>query len=101
MEEVAPEVVLGATYQLNKRIYAGVEMRNHNAFMNDAATGDLKYAYSSLYAGPVISYTAESWWVTLTVLPQLPALSKADGGSILVLDDGEKLNARLLFSFHI
>lgn len=101
LEEVAPEVVLGATYQLHKGVYAGVEVRNHNAFMNNAAKSELEYEYSSLYAGPVISYTAESWWVTLTVMPQLPALSKADGGSILVLDDGERLNARLLFSFHI
>jgi hypothetical protein len=101
LEEIAPDVVLGATCQLGKGFYAGVELNNHNAFIKNAASGDLEHEFSSLYAGPVVSYTTPSWWVTLSVLPQLPALSKREGGSILELDDGEKLNARLLLSFHL
>ncbi len=100
LEEVAPDFTLGAAYELAKGFHAGVELRNHNVFLANASE-ELEHEFSALYAGPVVSYATESWWMTLTVLPQLPALAKEEGGSILVLDDGEKLNARLLFSFHI
>jgi hypothetical protein len=62
---------------------------------------DMSFEFSALYAGPVISYATQSWWMTFSVLPQLPALYKKSEGSILELDDGEKINARLDFSFHI
>ncbi|MDB5104970.1 MAG: conserved hypothetical secreted protein [Fibrobacteres bacterium] len=100
LEEIAPDLALGASYEIAKGFHAGLEFRNHNAFVKSAA-GDLEHEFSALYAGPVVSYATESWWMTFSLLPQLPALSKAEGGSILVLDDGEKINARLLFSFHI
>ena len=101
LEEVAPDITLGATYEVKPGFHAGVELRNHNAIVKSSASGDLEHEFSALYAGPVLAYATESWWMTFSVLPQLPALSKASGGSILVLDDGEKINARLLFSFHI
>lgn len=100
LEEIAPDITLGASYEISKGFHAGLEVRNHNAFVM-APSGDYEHEFSALYAGPVVSYATESWWMTFTLMPQLPALSKAEGGSILVLDDGEKINARLLFSFHI
>lgn len=100
LEEIAPDITLGASYEVCKGFHAGLEVRNHNAFVM-APSGDYEHEFSALYAGPVVSYATESWWMTFTLLPQLPALSKEEGGSILVLDDGEKINARLLFSFHI
>jgi len=100
LEEIAPDLSLGASYEIKPGFMAGLELRNHNAIAK-AEGEDLAYRFSALYAGPVVSYATQSWWVTLSVLPQLPALSKESGGSILELDDGEKVNARLLFSFHI
>ncbi len=100
LAEIAPDASLGATYALAKGVHLGVEARNHNAVLKNDS-GRMEHAFSALYAGPVIAYATESWWMTFSVLPQLPALSKAEGGSILELDDGEKINARLLFSFHI
>jgi hypothetical protein len=101
LEEISPELDLGLTYELAKGFHAGLEFRNSNVIeKND--DGDLEYLNSALFLGPVVSYAAESWWVTLTVLPQLPAL-KTEAGTkpILDLEDHEKVNARLLFSFHI
>jgi hypothetical protein len=100
LEEIAPDLTLGATYELAKGFHAGLEIRNHNAFVKNGED-EMEHEFSAVYAGPVVSYATESWWMTFTLLPQLPALSKEEGGSILVLDDGEKINARLLFSFHI
>jgi hypothetical protein len=101
LEEIAPDLTLGGAYEFTKGFYAGLELRNHNAFLKSGDSEDLEHEFSALYFGPVVSYATESWWMTFTVLPQLPALSKESGGSMFVLDDGEYLNARLLFSFHI
>jgi hypothetical protein len=100
LEEIAPDLTLGATFEVSKGFHAGLEARNHNAIVKNADE-EMEHEFSALYLGPVVSYATESWWMTFSLLPQLPALSKAEGGSILVLDDGEKINARLLFSFHI
>lgn len=101
LEEIAPDFSLGVSRDLGRGMHAGLEMRNHNAILKDEDTGDWEHEFSALYLGPVFSYATESWWMTFSVLPQWPALSKKSGGSILELDDGEKINARLLFSFHI
>lgn len=101
LEEMVAEVDLGASYQLNPHLAVGLELRNHNEFAKEAGSEEFEYEHSALFLGPNISYATESWWVSFTVLPQLPALMKEEGGSILVLDEHEKINARLLFSFHL
>lgn len=101
LEEIAPDFSFGVSREITGGMHAGVELRNHNAILKDEETGDFEHEFSALYLGPVLSYATESWWMTVSVLPQWPALSKKSGGSILELDDGEKINARLLFSFHI
>jgi len=101
LNEIAPDLVFGGSYQFSKSAFAGLEIRNHNAIVRNEADDQMEYKFSSLYAGPVINYSTPEWWVTLSIMPQLPALYKKDSSSLLVLDDGEKLNARLLFSFHI
>ncbi len=101
LEEIAPDLTLGVSRELDHGMHAGLELRNHNAILKQAESGGFSHEFSALYLGPVFSYATQSWWMTLSVLPQWPALSKKSGGSILELDDGEKINARLLFSFHI
>jgi len=46
----------------------------------------------------VASYASETWWATLTVLPQIAKLkgTEADEGNDLVLDELEKLEVRLI-----
>ncbi len=94
--ENAIEIDLAAAYTLRPGLTAGIEVRNSNLVV------DGEWEHSALFAGPVLGYATDSWWVALTVLPQLPALKagEANDGS-LVLDEHEKLEARLLFSFHI
>jgi hypothetical protein len=95
--EVELEVDLAATFFVTPRLSLGLEVRNHNK-LEEAK----EWQHSSLYAGPVLAYATDSWWVALSVLPQLPAIKKAPGEvGARVLDDGEKLNARLLFSFRL
>ncbi|HXU83511.1 MAG TPA: DUF6662 family protein [Polyangia bacterium] len=95
--ELELELDLAAARFLTQHLSLGLEVRNHN----ELEEGE-EWEHSALYAGPVLAYTAESWWATLSVLPQLPALKKPSGETgARVLDGGEKWNARLLFSFRL
>ena len=92
--EITFEFDLAAAYLFSPAFSLGAEMRNHNAWVPDVG-----HEYSALYLGPVASYAAESWWASLTVLPQIAKLkgSEADQGNNLVLSDHEKLEVRLIF----
>ncbi len=94
--ETVLEVDLAATYFFTDAFSCGLEVRNHNLF-----TGSNGFESSSLFAGPVLAYSTKNFWVALSVLPQLPALKTTSTNSLLVLDEHEKVNARLLFSFHL
>lgn len=92
--EFKGELDFGVAYEVSPSFSLGMEVRNQNK----AVGGVLKY--SALFAGPVVSYSESTWWATFTLLPQVAALKGATGNG-LVLDDHEKLEARLLFSFHL
>ncbi len=88
------EADLAGTYFLSPGVSLGLELRNHNMIIEEEFHG------SVLFAGPVLAYAAASWWVALSVMPQLTALKKTDGArGRLELTEHEKINARLLFSF--
>lgn len=93
--ETAFESDLGWCYNITNSFSAGIEVRNHN----EIAEGE--WEHSALFAGPVVSFSHPNWWLTLTVLPQITALKSKTGESSLVLDEHEKLETRLLFSFRL
>lgn len=101
LHEMEPELDLGLTYEVAKGFHAGLEFRSSSVVERPAPDESFELIISSLFLGPVVSYATESWWISFTVLPQLPALKTESGGSILDLNDHEKINARLLFSFHL
>ncbi|MDE3056558.1 MAG: hypothetical protein KGJ59_01190 [Bacteroidota bacterium] len=90
------EFNLGASFAFMQHFSAGVEVFNQNLLgAEEGETG-----HSALFAGPVVSYTAENWWATLTFMPQLASLENTAKGK-LDLDEYQKYEARLLFSFHL
>jgi hypothetical protein len=93
--ETAVELDLAGAFFLTDRLTLGLELRNRNVVVAG------QFAYSALYVGPTVAYARENWWVALSVQPQLPALKRSEPGSLLVLDDQEKVNARLLFSLKL
>jgi hypothetical protein len=88
------EFDFGAAYFPSAAFSIGLEVRNHN----DIVSGT--WEHSALFAGPVLSYTAEKWWATVTLLPQLASFKGATDGN-LVLDEHEKIETRMLFSFQL
>lgn len=94
--ELALEVDLAASYFITHNLSVGLELRNQNVIPGGAGL-----RYSALFAGPTVAYAEKGWWVAFSLLPQLPALKRSQPGSTLILDDRERYNARLLFSFHL
>ena len=86
---------LGASWFFSPRFSLGVEAWNANIISHGT------WEHSAFFLGPVASYTGDGWWVTLTVLPQLPAFKPSEGGGKYVFTDYERFQARLLFSWHI
>lgn len=88
------KLFLGYAYYLGKGFNAGFEARNINT------REDNEWGNSNLYAGPVVSYFRNNFWVNLTVMPQIRSFRGATYKG-LDLQNYEKLEARLAFSFEL
>ena len=88
------ESSFGLSHAFTNNFSAGFEVRQPNIYVD----GEL--AHSSLFGGPVLNYAEPTWYVNLTVLPQLTSLKKIEGAK-LDLDEFEKLEVRLLLSFNL
>ncbi|MFA6467312.1 MAG: DUF6662 family protein [Bacteroidota bacterium] len=95
-EELIAEIDLAAAYEFTPHFSVGLEALQKTVFIN----GSLKH--SSLFAGPSIAFSNEYFWTVLTIQPQLTSFKGAttQNGS-LDLGEFEKVQTRLLFSFHL
>ncbi|MFI5135061.1 MAG: hypothetical protein ACHQD9_04325 [Chitinophagales bacterium] len=84
------ELDYGLCYSVKNHFSLGFEARNENVF--DTENG---WEHSALFLGPNFSYKQPDWWVAFGIQPQLTDLRT--GG--LDLEDHEKVDARLLFSY--
>lgn len=94
--EIEVEHDLAYSYFFSPRFSAGLEIRNHGE-LTKTSTG---FEHNALFVGPAFSYAQESWWITGTILRQLPAIKRSldNPQDRLVLDEHEKLNVRILAS---
>lgn len=90
--EIELEVDVAYAFRLSKGWYVGVESTNHNEIMKG------QWEHSALFAGPVISYSRDNFWINCTILPQIAAF-KGRTYKGLVLDEHEKLETRMIFSY--
>lgn len=91
-KELALEIDMGVSYLL-KSFAFGLEFRNTNEYPDYG-----KLEHSAFFLGPVVHYRAESWWASLTVLPQIAAYRPTAHG--LDLEEHERVEARLLVGIH-
>jgi uncharacterized protein DUF6662 len=92
--ELKYEFDLASAYFVKPSTSVGIEVRNHNLHISSE-----DYDHSVLFAGPVVSYSSETWWATLTLMPQVAKLkgSAVDEGHSLVTSELTKFEARLIF----
>lgn len=91
-KENKADLDLAFAWSFNPRFALTLENRFRNVFDD----GELRH--SSLYSGPGISWVQNSFWINFTVLPQVASF-RGQGGSSLNLDEFEKIQFRLLFSY--
>lgn len=97
-QEQEVELDLAMAYFVSPGVTVGLELRNHNEVYEG------EWLHSAIFAGPTVAYAGEGWWIAGSVMPQLPALKDNDDSvddGARVLDDHEKLEARVLFSMHV
>lgn len=96
--ETAKELKIGVSggisYAFANQFSIGLEAVQQNVVLEG------RVEHAALFAGPVLSYATEEWWVTLAVLPQVSAFKGATVGG-LDLEEFERAQARLLLSFHL
>ena len=95
METETPvELDLAYMRLLGKSAGLGLEIRNHNEIKEG------EWEHSAWFAGPSFHVRGDNWFINLNVLPQLLNAKKEEGSTEnLVLDEHEKVEARLLLSF--
>ena len=79
----------GCSYRLNDNLSLGLELMNNNRNNGD------KWIYSTIYAGPTLSYNAEGFWINVSFVPQITDLRSG----ALDLNYNQKYLTRLLFSY--
>ncbi len=84
------EAVFGATYFLTGRLTAGIE-GSVSSMLNDGVM-----SHAALFLGPVLSYTSESWWATISWNPQVHNLK---GTGAFDLEEYQRTAFRVLLSF--
>ncbi len=78
------EIDFGYSYKINNSFSIGVEGKHH-------IKSEDNEQFTATFFGPTFSYSTESWWTVVTVIPQLTKEFKKH----------EKLETRILFSYHI
>ncbi|MBC8053418.1 MAG: hypothetical protein H7Y13_10175 [Sphingobacteriaceae bacterium] len=87
------EIDYGLSLHAGKHLNLGLEMREDNVLIEHG-----KLEYSSLFAGPGLSYHHPHFGLNFTVLPQLYSF-KGETSHHLNLAQHEKVETRLIFSF--
>jgi hypothetical protein len=93
------EASFGLSRDLNRHWSVGLEFRNHNEIP--------EYKFwenTAFFLGPAVSYRADKWYATLSVLPQVYGLNfegNPDNDHHLELEGHERLNVRLVIGIDL
>ena len=98
LEEIEIVPLLAVGYAVSPAFWLGLEFRSHNEIAKESGAEEMEFEHSALFLGPTLAYATSSWWMTFSVLPQIPG-PKVTGDGPLELQEHEYMEARLLFSF--
>ena len=91
-KEMKIEGYLAFAYSLSPKFHLTFENAYKNVFMES------ELEHSALYSGLGFSYVQENFWVNFAAMPQLTSF-KGESGENLNLNEYEKVQFRLLFSY--
>ncbi len=87
--EFTLELNYGLSYKIRDHLNLGVEAMSQNRISGTIVE------HSVLLMGPALSYSTNGFWINLTCMPQITNLK----GGGLELNDHERLQTRLIFSY--
>jgi len=92
----------GVAYFLAERVSLGLEALDLNVLEPAAPGSPNELKHGAIFAGPVLSYGQDRWWLAASVTPQLFGYGKAVApGRGLDLDGFERMQARVLMGIHL
>ena len=105
--EISYDGALGVSYRVAPRWYVGLEGRVQADFLDAGFTSlnSLRLGYNNqfgVYVGPSLHYSAERWWFTFSVLPQVfggPDKHQPDSTGGFHFEEHEKVHVRLEVGF--
>ena len=95
LHEQQLEASFGAEYEVGAGFHVGVESR-----VNAVWEGGTGFVGGAVFLGPVVSYVRPTWWVALSVMPQVAGFGSGTVNG-LELDEHERINIRLLAGFDL
>jgi hypothetical protein len=88
------ETDLAYMRMLKNNFGLGIELRNHNEFVES------EWEHSALFGGPTLFFSGNKYFLILNILPQWTNLHKTtETPGSLVLNEHEKIEVRLLLGF--
>ncbi|QQS66708.1 MAG: hypothetical protein IPP08_00585 [Chlorobiota bacterium] len=86
------EFDLGFMHKITNNFSIGIEATNYNVISEDKG-----WEFSTMYAGPSINITGKKWFLNLGFMPQIGNLK---GDKKYILDEHERIETRLIFSYN-
>ena len=92
LEGVPLEADLGVAWSFSTRLALGLEARLTGEYQKSVVEGveDWELEGHALFLGPTLSFGADSWWASTTVLPRLAGIDR----------ESQAVELRLLAGFH-
>ncbi|MEI7801885.1 MAG: hypothetical protein WCI97_04525 [Bacteroidota bacterium] len=93
--EYPVKIDFGYMYELCKHAGLGLEAKNFNDI-----SGDAGWESTLLFAGPVLNFHGDGWFINVSCMPQLHNLKRTDEfPDALDLTEHEKINTNVILSF--
>jgi hypothetical protein len=94
---------LGATHFINDHLTVGAEFYGQATWEQSAAGSPTALEHGALFAGPVVGYAAQNWWVATSVTPQIVGFGDAvtAAGTTRDLSDFHAVQGRVILGIHL
>ena len=94
---------LGATHFLTDHLTIGAEVYGQGTLEQSAVGSDTALEHGALFAGPVVGYASQGWWLVTSVTPQLVGFGDAvtAAGTTRDLQDFHAVQARVILGIHL
>ncbi len=94
---------LGATHFVTDHLTLGAEVYGQATLEQSGVGSDTALEHGALFAGPVVGYSSQSWWLVTSVTPQIVGFGDAvtAAGTTRDLQDFHAVQTRVILGIHL